>query len=575
MNTSEHHDNSSSEPESNERVLNFIENEIEKDRAKPAWGNRSLHTRFPPEPNGYLHIGHAKSICLNFGLAQRYGGKCNLRFDDTNPAKEEQEYVDSIMEDVRWLGFQWDGLYYASDYFDQLYQWAEQLIVAGKAFVCDLNAEEMRQYRGTLTEPGKNSPFRDRSVDENLKLFREMRDGKYPDGARTLRAKIDMSSPNLNLRDPVMYRILRAHHHRTGDKWLIYPMYDWAHGQSDSIEGITHSICTLEFENHRPLYDWFCANLGIYNPRQMEFARLNLTYTVMSKRKLLQLVQEKHVQSWDDPRMPTISGLRRRGYTPESIRAFCEKIGVARFNSTIDVTVLENSIREHLNKIAPRVMAVLRPIKVVLTNYPEGQVEHLEAINNPEDPGAGSRQIPFTREFFIEEDDFREDAPAKYFRLKPGGEVRLRYAYIIKCEQVIKDPVTGEIKELHCTYDPQTRSGSDTSNRKVKGTIHWVPASQALDAEVRVYDRLFSTDEPDAAEAGKTFLDYMNPKSLEVVKAKVEPCLADATAGSRYQFERLGYFCVDAKDSKPGKPVFNRTVTLRDTWAKLEARGDG
>lgn len=575
MNTSEHHDSGSGEPESNERVLNFIENEIEKDRAKPTWGNRSLHTRFPPEPNGYLHIGHAKSICLNFGLAQRYGGKCNLRFDDTNPAKEEQEYVDSIMEDVRWLGFQWDGLYYASDYFDQLYQWAEQLIVAGKAFVCDLNAEEMRQYRGTLTEPGKNSPFRDRSVDENLKLFREMRDGKYPDGARTLRAKIDMSSPNLNLRDPVMYRILRAHHHRTGDKWLIYPMYDWAHGQSDSIEGITHSICTLEFENHRPLYDWFCANLGIYHPRQMEFARLNLTYTVMSKRKLLQLVQEKHVQSWDDPRMPTISGLRRRGYTPESIRAFCEKIGVARFNSTIDVTVLENSIREHLNKITPRVMAVLRPIKVVLINYPEGQVEHLEAINNPEDPGAGSRQIPFTRELFIEEDDFREDAPAKYFRLKPGGEVRLRYAYIIKCEQVIKDPVTGEIKELHCTYDPQTRSGSDTSNRKVKGTIHWVPAAHALGAEVRVYDRLFSTDEPDAAEAGKTFLDYMNPKSLEVVKAKVEPCLADAAAGSRYQFERLGYFCVDVKDSKPGKPVFNRTVTLRDTWAKLEARGDG
>lgn len=575
MNTSEHHDEGSSEPESNERVLNFVENEIEKDRAKPTWGNRSLHTRFPPEPNGYLHIGHAKSICLNFGLAQRYGGKCNLRFDDTNPAKEEQEYVDSIMEDVRWLGFQWDGLYYASDYFDQLYQWAEQLIAAGKAFVCDLNAEEMRQYRGTLTEPGKNSPYRDRTVEENLKLFREMRDGKYPDGARTLRAKIDMASPNLNLRDPVMYRILRAHHHRTGDKWLMYPMYDWAHGQSDSIEGITHSICTLEFENHRPLYDWFCVNLGIYHPRQMEFARLNLTYTVMSKRKLLQLVQEKHVQSWDDPRMPTISGLRRRGYTPESIRSFCEKIGVARFNSMIDVTVLENSIREHLNKIAPRVMAVLRPIKVVLTNYPEGQVEYLEAINNPEDPGAGSRKIPFTREFYIEEDDFREDAPSKYFRLKPGGEVRLRYAYIIKCEQVIKDPVTGAIKELHCTYDPQTRSGSDTSNRKVKGTIHWVPATHALNAEVRIYDRLFSTEEPDAAEAGKTFLDYMNPKSLEIVQAKVEPCLVDAPAGARYQFERLGYYCVDSKDSQPGKPVFNRTVTLRDTWAKLEARGDG
>lgn len=574
MSTSEHHDDGSNEPSSTERVLNFIETEIEKDRAKPTWGNRALHTRFPPEPNGYLHIGHAKSICLNFGLAQRYGGKCNLRFDDTNPAKEEQEYVDSIMEDVRWLGFQWDGLYYASDYFDQLYLWAEQLIMAGKAFVCDLNAEEMRQYRGTLTEPGKNSPYRDRSVEENLKLFREMRDGKYPDGARTLRAKIDMSSPNLNLRDPVMYRILRAHHHRTGNKWLIYPMYDWAHGQSDSVEGITHSICTLEFENHRPLYDWFCVNLGIYHPRQMEFARLNLTYTVMSKRKLLQLVQEKHVQSWDDPRMPTISGLRRRGYTPESIRAFCERIGVARFNSMIDVTVLENSIREHLNKIAPRVMAVLRPIKVVLTNYPEGQVEYLEAINNPEDPGAGSRKIPFTREFYIEEDDFREDAPSKYFRLKPGGEVRLRYAYIIKCEKVLKDLNTGAITELHCTYDPQTRSGSDTSNRKVKGTIHWVPATHALDAEVRVYDRLFSTEEPDAAEAGKTFLDYMNPKSLEVVHAKVEPCLNEAPAGARYQFERLGYFCVDVKDSKPGKPVFNRTVTLRDTWAKLEARGD-
>ncbi len=574
MSTSEHHDSGSPEPESNERVLNFVETEIEKDRAKPNWGNRTIFTRFPPEPNGYLHIGHAKSICLNFGLAQRYGGKCNLRFDDTNPAKEEQEYVDSIMEDVRWLGFQWDGLYYASDYFDQLYQWAERLILAGRAFVCDLNAEQMRQYRGTLTEPGKNSPFRDRSVEENLQLFRDMRDGKYPDGARTLRAKIDMSSPNLNLRDPVMYRILRAHHHRTGDKWLIYPMYDWAHGQSDSIEGITHSICTLEFENHRPLYDWFCVNLGIYHPRQMEFARLNLTYTVISKRKLLQFVQEKHVQSRDDPRMPTISGLRRRGYTPESIRNFCEKIGVAKFNSMIDVTVLENSIREHLNKIAPRVMAVLRPIKVVLTNYPEGQVEYLDAINNPEDPDGGSRKIPFSREFYIEEDDFREDAPSKYFRLKPGGEVRLRYAYIIKCEQVIKDPQTGAIRELHCTYDPLTRSGSDSANRKVKGTIHWVPATHALDAEVRVYDRLFSVEEPDTAEAGKTFLDYMNAKSLEVVQAKLEPCLAEAPAGARYQFERLGYFCVDVKDSKPGKPVFNRTVTLRDTWAKLEARGD-
>ncbi len=573
MGTSEHHGDASSGSES--RVLNFIENEIERDRAKPTWGQRSVHTRFPPEPNGYLHIGHAKSICLNFGLAQRYGGKCNLRFDDTNPAKEEQEYVDSIMEDVRWLGFQWDGLYYASDYFDQLYLWAEQLIQAGKAFVCDLSAEEMRTYRGTLTEPGKNSPYRNRTVEENLQLFRDMRAGKYPDGSRTLRAKVDMASPNLNLRDPVMYRILRAHHHRTGDKWLIYPMYDWAHGQSDSLESITHSICTLEFENHRPLYDWFCENLSIYHPRQIEFARLNLTYTVMSKRKLLQLVQEKYVSSWDDPRMPTISGLRRRGYTPESIRNFCERIGVAKFNSLIDVTVLENSIREHLNAIAPRVMAVLRPIKVVLTNYPEGQVEHLEAVNNPEDAAAGTRKIPFTRELYIEEEDFREDAPSKYYRLKPGGEVRLRYAYIIKCEKVIKDPTTGQILELHCTYDPQTRSGSDTSNRKVKGTIHWVPAQHAIEAEVRLYDRLFTTDEPDAAEAGKTFLDYLNPNSLEVVRAKVEPCLKEAAAGDRYQFERLGYYCVDTKESKPGMPVFNRTVTLRDTWAKLEARGDG
>ncbi|MEY4565351.1 MAG: Glutamine--tRNA ligase [Planctomycetota bacterium] len=576
MNTSEHHDDESSGLPWENRVLNFIEVEIEKDRQKPGWGSKTIHTRFPPEPNGYLHIGHAKSICLNFGLAQRYGGKCNLRFDDTNPAKEEQEYVDSIMEDVRWLGFTWeDRLYYASDYFDQLYLWAEQLIHDGKAFVCDLTAEEMRSYRGTLTEPGRNSPYRDRSPEENLKLFRQMRDGAFPDGARTLRAKIDMSSPNLNLRDPVMYRILRAHHHRTGDKWLIYPMYDWAHGQSDSLEQITHSICTLEFENHRPLYDWFCENLRIYHPRQIEFARLNLTYTVMSKRKLLQLVQEKYVDSWDDPRMPTISGLRRRGYTPESIRAFCERIGVAKFNSLIDVTVLESAIREHLNSIAPRVMAVLRPIKVVLTNYPEGQVEWMEAVNNPEDPGAGTRKIPFSREFYIEEDDFREDAPSKYYRLKPGGEVRLRYAYIIKCEKVVKDSATGAIQELHCTYDPQTRSGSDTSNRKVKGTIHWVPAQHAIEAEVRLYDRLFKVEEPDQSSEGKTFLDYMNTNSLETVQAKLEPCLRDAKAGDRYQFERLGYFCVDTKDSKPGTPVFNRTVTLRDTWAKLEARGDG
>ncbi len=456
---------------------NFIEQEIDKDLLSPKLAGMCVQTRFPPEPNGYLHIGHAKSICLNFGLAQKYNGKCNLRFDDTNPSKEEQEYVDSIQEDVRWLGFQWDAIYYASDYFDQLYDWAIQLIKQGHAYVCDLTSEQTREYRGTLTAPGKNSPFRDRTVAENLELFQAMRDGKFPDGARTLRAKIDMASPNINLRDPVMYRILRAHHHRTGDKWCIYPMYDWAHGQSDSLEKITHSICTLEFENHRPLYDWYCKTLGIYHPRQIEFARLNLSYTVMSKRKLLQLVQEKHVSGWNDPRMPTISGLRRRGFTPESLRMFCDRIGVARFYSTIDVTVLENCIREHLNATAPRVMAVLQPLKIVLTNYPEDQVEMMEAVNNPEDPSAGSRQIPFTRELYIEQDDFQEDAPKKFFRLKPGGEVRLRYGYIIKCEEVVKDPVSGAILELRCTYDPAREAEvvMETSVKSKEQSIGSVP----------------------------------------------------------------------------------------------------
>ena len=553
---------------------NFIEQEIDKDMLLPKRVGMCVQTRFPPEPNGYLHIGHAKSICLNFGLAQKYNGKCNLRFDDTNPSKEEQEYVDSIQEDVRWLGFQWDAIYYASDYFDQLFNWAVQLIQSGQAYVCDLTSDQTREYRGSLTAPGKNSPFRDRTVAENLELFEAMRAGKFPDGARTLRAKIDMASPNINLRDPVMYRILRAHHHRTGDKWCIYPMYDWAHGQSDSLEKITHSICTLEFENHRPLYDWYCKALGIYHPRQIEFARLNLSYTVMSKRKLLQLVQEKHVSGWNDPRMPTLSGLRRRGFTPESLRMFCDRIGVARFYSTIDVTVLENCIREHLNAVAPRVMAVLQPLKVVLTNYPEDQVELMEAVNNPEDAAAGTRQIPFTRELYIEQNDFQEDAPKKFFRLKPGGEVRLRYGYIIKCEEVVKDPLSGAITELRCTYDPATRSGSgDGTQRKVKGTIHWVSASKSITAEVRLYDRLFLGENPEDVPEGQTFLNNLNPNSLEVIHAKLEPSLAGAAAGSHVQFERMGYFFADPVDSKAGTPVFNRTVGLRDSWAKMQSKG--
>ena len=552
---------------------NFIEVEVERDFAsKASLQGRSIQTRFPPEPNGYLHIGHAKSICLNFGLAKRYGGKCNLRFDDTNPSKESQEYVDSIMTDVNWLGFHWDGLFYASDYFQQLYDWAVQLVREGHAYVCDLNAEQMREYRGTLTEPGRNSPFRDRSAEENLDLLERMKRGEFPEGTRTLRAKIDMAAPNFNLRDPVLYRIMFSHHHRTGDDWCIYPMYDWAHGQSDSIEGITHSICTLEFENHRPLYDWFCKTLRIFHPRQIEFARLNLSYTVMSKRKLLQLVTEGHVTGWDDPRMPTISGLRRRGYTPESIRNFCETIGVARFNGTIDVLVLENNVRDHLNKIANRYMAILDPIKVTLTNYPEGQSEELEAVNNPEDPTAGTRSLPFSRTLYIEREDFMENPPSKFFRLKPGGEVRLRYAYIIKCDEVIKD-TSGKVVELKCSYDPETRSGSGAaSERKVKGTIHWVSASTAHCVEVRLYDRLFQSESPEEAAEGKTFLDNINPNSVTTITAVIEPALATLPPSTRVQFERNGYFCIDEKDSKPGEPVFNRIVTLRDSWAKIASK---
>jgi glutaminyl-tRNA synthetase len=547
---------------------NFIQQIIDADRAAGKNGGR-VHTRFPPEPNGYLHIGHAKSICLNFGLAQEFGGKFNLRFDDTNPTKEEQEYVDSIIDDVRWLGGNWeDRLFYASDYFQKLYDWAIQLIKEGKAYVCDLSAEEVRAHRGTLSEPGKNSPYRNRTVEENLDLFERMEKGEFPDGKRTLRAKIDMASPNINLRDPVMYRIKHASHHRSGDRWCIYPSYDYTHGQSDSIEGITHSICTLEFENHRPLYDWFCKELRIHHPQQIEFARLNLTYTVMSKRKLLQLVQEKHVSGWDDPRMLTIRGLRRRGYTPEAIRAFCERIGVAKFNSTIDMAWLEDAIREDLNERAPRVMAVLRPLKVVITNYPESEVEQLEAQNHPQKPEMGSRGVPFSRELYIEADDFMEDAPKKFFRLAPGREVRLRYAYFITCNEVVKDN-SGNVIELRCTYDPATRGGNAPDGRKVKGTIHWVSAPQAASAEIRLYDHLFATEYPDDAPEGKTFLDNINPHSLEIVRdAKLEPSLADATPGQRFQFERLGYFFTDPVDSKQGKPVFNRTATLRDTWAK-------
>lgn len=552
--------------------VDFIRAIVHEHNRTGKFGGR-VHTRFPPEPNGYLHIGHAKSICLNFGIAEEFGGKCNLRYDDTNPAKEEQEYIDAIKEDVRWLGFDWeDREFYASDYFQQLYDWAIQLIKAGKAYVCDLTAEEVRAYRGSLTEPGRNSPYRDRSVEENLDLFERMEAGEFPDGSRTLRAKIDMAHPNLNMRDPVMYRILRAEHPRTGDKWKIYPMYDWAHGQSDSIEGITHSICTLEFENHRPLYDWFVEELGIYHPQQIEFARLNLTYTVMSKRKLLELVKGGYVKGWDDPRLPTMKGIRRRGYTPEAIRAFCDRIGVAKFNSTIDMGLLEFCVREHLNKIAPRVMAVLRPLKVVIENYPEGQTEELDAVNNPEDESMGSRKVPFSRELYIERDDFREDPPKKFFRLAPGREVRLRWGYFITCREVVKN-AAGEVVELRCTYDPATRGGNAPDGRKVKATIHWVSAAHAIEAEVRLYDYLFNKPDPENVPAGQDYKANLNPGSLEVLPAcYVEPSLASAKPWDRVQFERLGYFCVDT-DSAGGKLVFNRTVTLKDTWQKLEKSG--
>jgi glutaminyl-tRNA synthetase len=550
---------------------NFIREIIREDLRTNKWNGR-VQTRFPPEPNGYLHIGHAKSICLNFGLAADFGGGTNLRFDDTNPSKEETEYVDSIMDNVRWLGFEWaNGALYASDYFGQLYDWAVQLIQSRKAYVCDLSAEEVRKYRGTLTEPGKESPYRNRSVEENLDLFARMKAGEFPDGSRTLRAKIDMASPNLNMRDPVMYRILRQTHHRTGDAWCIYPMYDYAHGQSDSIERVTHSVCTLEFEDHRPLYDWFCDNLGIYHPQQIEFDRLNLTYTLLSKRKLLALVQNGFVRGWDDPRMPTLSGIRRRGYTPEALRNFCGAIGVSKTNGTIELGLLEHYVREDLNKRALRVMAVLKPLRVVIDNYPEGQVEYMEAVNNPEDESAGTRQVPFSRVLYIEHDDFREDPPKQYYRLSPGREVRLRYGYFITATSVIKNEA-GEVVEVHCTYDPATRGGNAPDGRKVKSTIHWVSAEHAVDAEVRIYETLFTRENPNETDEGQDFTANLNPNSLEVLTGcKLEPGLRDGAPFSHYQFERLGYFCADP-DSTSGKPVFNRTVALRDTWAKIEKR---
>jgi glutaminyl-tRNA synthetase len=552
------------------RPSDFIRDIIDDDIKTNKYSGR-VHTRFPPEPNGYLHIGHAKSICLNFGIAAQYKGLCNLRFDDTNPTKEEQEYVDSILDSVRWLGFDWkDRLYYASDYFDQMHDYAVQLIKAGGAYVDDLSADEIRDHRGTLTQPGKESPYRNRSIEENLDLFARMRAGEFKDGSRVLRAKIDMASPNLNMRDPVMYRILHADHHRTGSKWCIYPMYDWAHGIEDSIERITHSICTLEFEDHRPLYDWFLDQLGIYHPQQIEFARLNLSYTVMSKRKLLQLVEKGHVSGWDDPRMPTIAGLRRRGYTPSSIRDFCDRIGVAKTDSTINVALLEHCIREDLNRTAPRVMAVLNPLRVVIDNYPDSGTEELDAINNPEDPGTGTRKVPFSRVLYIERDDFRENPPSKFFRLAPGREVRLRYAFLVTCVGVKKDESTGEVVELHCTYDPATRGGDTPDGRKVKGTIHWVSADHAVQAEVRLYDRLFTVENPGDVENGCE--SVLNPDSLEVATSYVEPSLANAAPGTSYQFERLGYFCADLKDSSHERPVFNRTVALRDSWAKIEKR---
>ena len=552
------------------RPPNFIRTRIIEDNESGRFGGRVM-TRFPPEPNGYLHIGHAKSICLNFGLAQEFGGLCNFRFDDTNPSKEDIEYVESIQADVRWLGFDWgDRLYYASDYFERLYEWAVELIRKGKAYVDHLTAEEIREYRGTLTEPGRNSPYRDRSVDENLALFEKMRSGEFKDGECVLRTKIDMSSPNLNMRDPVMYRIKHDEHHRTGRKWCIYPMYDYAHGLSDSIERITHSICTMEYEDHRPLYDWYLDELGVHHPQQIEFARLNLSYTVMSKRKLLQLVREGHVSGWDDPRMPTLAGMRRRGYTPEAIRNFCERIGVGKKESLVDIALLEFCLREDLNRRARRFMGVLRPLRVVIDNYPEGQTEELEAINNPEDESMGTRKVPFSRVLYIERDDFMENPPKKFYRLAPGREVRLRYAYFVKCVGVVKDDATGEVVELRCTYDPETRGGGAPDGRQVKATLHWVSAEHARTAEVRLYDRLFTRENPADAEEGLDFKSYINPQSLEVLSdCRVEPALAYVSVGDPLQFERLGYFRLDP-DSAGGLLVFNRTVTLRDTWAKIQ-----
>jgi glutaminyl-tRNA synthetase len=553
---------------------NFIRDIIEEHNRSGRFQGR-VHTRFPPEPNGYLHIGHAKSICLNFGLAADYKGLCNLRFDDTNPETEEAEYVESIKRDVRWLGFDWeDREYYASDYYEDLYQFALNLIRKGRAYVCDLSAEEVSETRGTLTEPGRESPFRGRSTEENLDLFRRMRAGEFPDGSRTLRAKIDMSHPNLLMRDPVLYRLRRARHYRTGDDWCLYPTYDWAHGQSDSLEGITHSICTLEFEVHRPLYDWCLDQLGVHHPQQIEFARLNVGHTVLSKRKLLELVQEGRVSGWDDPRLPTISGMRRRGYTPAAIRRFCDLIGVAKGNSIVDLALLESCVREDLNRTVPRMMAVLRPLRVVIDNFPEGRAEELEAVNNPEDPAAGSRLVPFTRELYIEREDFMEAPPKKFFRLAPGREIRLRYAFFITCTSVVKDPRTGEVVELHCTYDPATRGGDAPDGRTSKATLHWVSAPRSVEAEVRMYDTLFNKRDPEEVEEGQDWKSNLNPRSLEVLSGcRVEPGLKEAAAGSLWQFERLGYFCADSKDSRPGHPVFNRTVSLRDPWARIQKTG--
>lgn len=555
--------------DSNRTNVDFIRQAVIEDLKSGRF--TKVHTRFPPEPNGYLHIGHAKALCIDFGIARDFGGKCNLRFDDTNPIKEDVEYVDAIMEDIHWLGFDWeDRLFYASDYFEQLYQWAELLITKGLAYVDDLSAEQIREFRGTLTEPGVNSPYRERSVEENLDLFRRMRAGEFPDGSRVLRAKIDMASGNINLRDPVMYRILHSTHHRTGDAWCIYPMYDYAHGQSDSFEGITHSLCSLEYEDHRPLYDWFLQALGIYAPRQIEFARLNLSYTVLSKRKLIKLVKEGFVNGWDDPRMPTLSGMRRRGYPPEAIVAFIDRVGVSKNYSVVDFALLEAVVRENLNVSSPRAMAILKPLKLVIDNYPDELVEEMDAVNNPEDSSAGTRKVPFSKVLYIEQDDFREVPPPKYYRLSPGREVRLRYAYFVTATEVIKD-AAGNVVEVHATYDPDTRGGDAPDGRKVKSTIHWVSALHAVDVDVRLYDRLFTRPNPDDTEEGEDFLDCLNPASLEIIQhAKVEPLLGDAKPGSRWQFERVGYFVADAYDSKPGKPVFNRTVNLRDAWAKIE-----